>query len=223
MLSEFEFVIHATWRELGIETELGMHKKIPMNLSFKFAVAFLTTFVLFCPSADSQSLAEPDVPTGLYERQNGEIINAPQEDFELAKTYHSFQDKGKLTAGQRITIMTKKIQYMAGEPVRVLHILEAVEPGIQVYIMGPKTIYEEYVDGKLVTKKAPGNEPYDGAVIDRPIADFNYDITTYTFTDPGDHTISWKGGGHPIQGSLDLESNVITLKIVKPSKIMTKQ
>ena len=162
-----------------------------------------------------QSLAEPDMPTALYERKGDKIVDAPQEDFELAKTYHSFKDKGKLVAGQRITIVTKKSQYKVGEPIRVLHVLEAVEPGIEIYVMGPKTIYDEYVDGKLATKKGPGLEVYDGGVVDRSIADFNYEITTYTFTEPGEHAIQWKGGGHPIQGSLDLESNIIKVHIIE--------
>ncbi len=178
-------------------------------------VSLLTTSYLFCCYALGQSLAEPDMPTGLLERKGDKIVNAPQEDFELAKTYHAFKDKGPLIGGQRISILTKKTEYKVGEPVRVLHVLEAVMPGIIVYVMGPKTIYDEYVDGKLVTKKGPGNEPYNGAVVDRPIADFNYEITTYTFTESGHHTVQWKGGGHPIQGSLGLESNVITLQIIK--------
>ena len=39
---------------------------------------------------------------------------------------------------------------------------------------------------------------------------------TYTFNEPGAHTIQWKGGGAAIQGALGLESNVIRLEIVKP-------
>ena len=185
----------------------------PWKLSLKFTGIFLGIFSSLCSYVYSQSLTEPDMPTALYERKGDKIIDAPQEDFELAKTYHSFKDKGKLVNGQHITIMTKKTQYKVGEPVRVLHILEAVESGVQVYVMGPKTIYNEYVDGQLVTENGPGLAVYDGAVIDRPIADFNYEITTYTFKEPGEHTIQWKGGGHPIQGSLDLESNIIRLHI----------
>jgi len=85
--------------------------------------------------------------------------------------------------------------------------------------MGPKPVYDEYVDGKLVTEKAPGHGAYFGAVglvEDRAIADFNYNITTCTFSEPGAHTIQWKGGGDATQGALGLESNVIRLEIVKP-------
>jgi hypothetical protein len=41
------------------------------------------------------------------------------------------------------------------------------------------------------------------------------EITTYTFTEPGLHTIQWKGGGASVQGSLGLESNIIKLEVVK--------
>ena len=102
-----------------------------------------------------------------------------------------------------------------GEPVRVLQIFEAVEPGKSVHLMGPKKVYDEYVDGKLVTSKGPGKDRYRGIVADRPIADFNYEITTYTFTEPGVHTIQWKGGGASAQGCLGLESNIIKLEVVK--------
>jgi len=43
--------------------------------------------------------------------------------------------------------------------------------------------------------KRTGQDPYRGVVVDRPIADFNYEITTYSFTEPGLHTIQWKGDG----------------------------
>ena len=67
----------------------------------------------------------------------------------------------------------------------------------------------------LSTSKGPGEAPYPGRVADRPIADFNYEITTYTFTEPGVHTIQWKGGGASAQGSLGLVSNIIKLEVVK--------
>ncbi|MGA2867154.1 MAG: hypothetical protein ABSF95_21975 [Verrucomicrobiota bacterium] len=177
------------------------------------AALFLLTAVSFGCRASGQSLAEPDVPTGLLERKGDKIVAAPAEDLALAKTYHAFKDKGPLVAGQRITIMTRNTQYRIGEPVRVLHILEAVEPGKSVHLMGPKKVYGEYVDGKLVTPKGPGKDPYRGMVADRPIADFNYEISTYTFTGPGLHTIQWKGGGASVQGPLGLESNIIKLEV----------
>ena len=178
--------------------------------------SFLLVIVLLPIPLRAQSIAEPDVPTGLFERKDGKIVNAPAEDFALAKTYHSFKDKGALVAGQRITIMTHDQRYRTGEPVRVLHILEAVEYGKDVHVMGPKKVYDEYVDGKLVTPKGPGNEPYNGMVVDRPIADFNYEITTYIFSEPGMHTIQWKCNAYSFIGTVGLTSNVIKLEVAKP-------
>ena len=154
------------------------------------------------------------MPTVLYERKGTEIVLAPAEDLALGRTYHSFKDKGPIVAGQRITILTKTNDYKVGEQIRVLHVLEAVKPGIEVYVMGPKTIYNEFVDGKLTSEKGPGAAVYDGAVMKGPWADFNYNISTYTFTQAGQHTIQWKGGGHPIQGDLGLTSNVVRLTVV---------
>jgi hypothetical protein len=184
----------------------------PLRL-FVLTSAFI--FVSLLGLVTGQSLAEPDVPTGLLERKGDKIVAAPAEDVALAKTYHVFKDKGRLVAGQRITIMTQKTRYRVGESVRVLHILEAVEPGKSVHLMGPKKVYDEYVDGKLATSKGAGKDPYRGMVADRPIADFNYEITTYAFTEPGAHTIQWKGGGASIQGSLGLESNICKLEVLK--------
>jgi hypothetical protein len=163
----------------------------------------------------AQSLYQPDVPTGLYERKGDKIVNASADDFAVAKSYHSFQDKGPVKDGQRITILTAKLKYKAGESIRVLHVLESVKSGIEVYVMGPKTITDEYVDGHLAAPKGPLSEAYDGAVINRPIADFNYGITTYTFASPGNHTIQWKGYGGLGDKSQPLESNIITLRILK--------
>jgi len=160
-------------------------------------------------------IEKTDIPQGLLERKGSEIVAAPPEDLALARTYPSFKYKGKVLAGQRITILTQRTRYKVGESVRVLHVLEAVEPGKGVHVMGPKTIYYECMDGKLLTEEGPGKDPYRGMVIDIPLADFNYDITTYTFKEPGAHTIQWKGGGASVQGHLGLESNIIRLEVVE--------
>ncbi|MFZ0829176.1 MAG: hypothetical protein WAO02_17320 [Verrucomicrobiia bacterium] len=201
--------------EVELEKEIG-----PTTYGFSGAIC-MTYFALstnddFTPFLANHTLSKADVPWHLLERKGDQIVNAPPEDHALARTYNRFQDKGVLLAGQRITIMTHKTQYRTGEPIRVLHVLEAVKQGIEVYVMGPKMIYDEYVDGKLVSPKGPGDGSYDGPVVSSPTADFNYDITTYTFSEPGEHTIQWKGGGYrPRQGSLELESNIIKLEIVK--------
>jgi hypothetical protein len=166
-------------------------------------------------AALAQSTWPPDMPTALYERKGEKIVDAPPEDFALAKTYHSFPDKGPVKDGQRITILTSKVDYKIGEPVRVIHVLEAVQPGIKVYMLGPKPITDEYVDGHLVGSKGPLRLQRCGLVLDRPIANFNYDITTYTFSSPGHHTVQWKGYGGVDDDHPQLESNLITLNVVK--------
>jgi hypothetical protein len=177
--------------------------------------AQLLTFLIPTTLASAQSLDHPDVPTGLYERRAGEIVNASREDFAVAKTYHLFQNKGQVKDGQRITILTAKLEYKVGEPVRVLHVLESVKPGIDVYVMGPKKITDEYIDGRLSAPEGPLLGAYDGAVINRPIADFNYDITTYTFANPGLHTIQWRSYGGLGNKDRPLQSNTIKLNIVQ--------
>lgn len=149
---------------------------------------------------------------GLYTRVADRIVDAPQADVELAKSYPAFADKGPLERGLRLTIMTAKPVVEVGEEVRVIHVLEAVEPGHQVYVMGPKVVYEEYLDGKLATRRYPGPGVYDGAVMKSPWADYNYDITTYRFDKPGKHTIVWKGGD-PSGESLGLTSNTLTIEV----------
>jgi hypothetical protein len=167
-------------------------------------------------SAWGQSIAQPEIPTGLLVRRGDTVVDAPPGDFLVAKGYSQFPDKGPVKRGERLTLLTASTQYKVGEPIRVLHVLESLRPKINVYVMGSKAISDEYVDGHLVTPKGPLLVAYDGAVINRPIADFNYDITTYTFTQPGRHTIQWKGYAGLLTGEVfQLESNLITITVVK--------
>jgi len=142
---------------------------------------------------------------GLSMRQGDAIVQALPEDVAVAKSYPTAKEKGPLIGGQRITLLTKKTRYQAGEDVRVIHVLEIVEPGHQLFVMGPKAIYGELVDGKLVTPAEPPPELYDGLVVDSPDVDYNYDITTYRFAEPGHHTIQWRLGA--------LRSNTLELEI----------
>jgi hypothetical protein len=150
---------------------------------------------------------------GLYVRQGDRIVEAPAEDQAVAKGYPDWPDKGVIWRGLRITIMTKKQTYEVEEEVRVLHVFEATEPGKEAYVMGPKPVYGEYVDGKLVTAPPPDvNTPwvptlYDGPVLPGPAVDYNYDITTYTFNETGAHQIYWQLG--------PLRSNVLEVEIVE--------
>jgi hypothetical protein len=103
-----------------------------------------------------------------------------------------------------------------GEEVQVIHVCEVTKPGIEVYVMGPKRIHEEYVDGKLGSAPWKGLGVYDGAVLTLPMADANYDLTTYTWTTPGTHTIQWRHGGTTcdIAGVAPV-SNTLTITVVE--------
>jgi hypothetical protein len=88
---------------------------------------------------------------------------------------------------------------------------EAVEPGHRVYVMGPKLVYGEYVDGQPTTPAPPpGENPllppiYNGRVLPSPAVDYNFEITSYSFTEPGTHHIQWR--------LEPLQSNVIAVEI----------
>ena len=166
---------------------------------------------------------KPDVPdhlrgrpSSLYERVKDKIVEAPPELLKLAQSYPSFAEKGKIFKGRRITIMAEKDRYKVRERVRLVHVLEAVDKGLKVYVMGPKPVYDEYVDGKnMCPKPDDAAGVYDGRVLSSPAVDFHHDITSYTFGTPGKHSIQWKGGGHPIEGDLGIESNVLTIVVVE--------
>lgn len=154
-------------------------------------------------------------PSELYVRDGDKIVNAPAEDISVARRYPEFQDKGELRKGQRITIMTAKTTYRLEEEVRVIHVLESPEAGHELHVMGPKQIQNEFVDGKLASPARTGLAVYNGRVMKSHGVDFNYEISSYTFDKPGEHTIEWKGGGHPIQADLKLESNVLRITVTE--------
>lgn len=147
---------------------------------------------------------------GLSMRKGDAIVEALPEDVQVAKSYPAFPNKGRVVGGRRITIMCRKATYLIGEAVRVIHVLEAPEPGHSIFVMGPKTVFGEYVDGRLATEESPEAEPlYDGRVLPSPGVDYNYDITTYSFEEPGRHTICWQMG--------ELCSNTLELEVVPPA------
>ena len=143
---------------------------------------------------------------GLYMRKGDKIIEALPEDIAVAKSYPLAKDKGKVVDGKRLTILTMKNRYLVNEEVRVIHVMEAVGLGHKIFAMGPKTIYGEYVDGNLVTPVEAPEQIYDGLVLDSPDVDYNYDITSYRFFEPGRHRIHWQMG--------ELRSNTLELEIV---------
>jgi hypothetical protein len=143
---------------------------------------------------------------GLSMRKGNEIVDALPEDIAVAKSYSTADEKGEIVDGERLTILTKKKRYLVGEEVRVIHVLEIVEAGHELFIMGPKPVYGEYVDDRLVTSQRPQLQDYDGVVLESPNVDYNYDITSYRFFAPGRHRIHWQVD--------ELRSNTLELEIV---------
>jgi hypothetical protein len=150
---------------------------------------------------------------GLYVRRGDRIVEAPEEDAAVARMYPAWPDKGPVTGGKRLTILMRTARYRVGEDVHVIHVVEVAEEGHEVFVMGPKDVYGEYLDGELVTRPVPDWEDplippfYDGAVEPSPAVDYNYEITSYRFAEPGVHEIVWVLGA--------LRSNKITFEIVE--------
>jgi hypothetical protein len=158
---------------------------------------------------------EPKIPNhlrhwpGLFEWRDGRVVEAPPEDVDVARDYPQFSDKGPIVSGMRLTVMSRRLQYSAAEEARIVHVVEVVEPGRKVYIMGPKPVYGEYVDDVLVTAPPPDDlwEPatYNGPILPSPAVDYNYEIKAYRFDQAGAHRIQWRLG--------TLRSNVLTIEV----------
>ncbi len=149
---------------------------------------------------------------GLSMREGDRIVPAPEEDVAVARGYPQSPVKGPLREGVRLTLLTRRTTCTVGERVRILHVIEVAVPGRSVYPMGPKPVYGEYVDGKLVTPPPPDpSDPlgpggvYDGRVLPSPAVDYNFDITTYIFDTPGTYQVQWRLG--------PFESNVLTFQV----------
>jgi hypothetical protein len=140
----------------------------------------------------------PAIRLDLQIRQGDRIVPAPAEDQAVAAAYPQFKDKGEPVDGYRITILAKKSAYSVGEAVRIIHVCESLTPEGRLYVMGPKPISGEYVDGELATEPVhAGNHPlfpssYDGRVLQGPGVDFNYEITEYRFSAVGRHSVQWR-------------------------------
>jgi hypothetical protein len=154
---------------------------------------------------------------GLFVRIGDGIVDAPEADQQLARGYPFQEDKGEVIDGRRMSIMAAPGPYHAGDEIRIIHVVEAPEPGWLVYGMGPKQVFGEFVDGVLVTEATPGwadpfvPEMYDGCVLDSPAVDYNYDITSYRFEEPGMHEVQWIMDGW--------ESNVLRIEVVPDTTV----
>jgi hypothetical protein len=151
--------------------------------------------------------ADANVPShlrqfpGLSVRRDDEIVPAPEADVQVARSYPGAPGKGVWIDQRRITLLTSRVRVRVGEPVRVIHVSETTRAGDQLYVMGPKPIRGEHVDGALRTAPAPtSGDPlapaglYDGRVMPAPVVDYNWDMTEYSFSSTGSHTIEWKLG-----------------------------
>lgn len=148
----------------------------------------------------------------LYVRRGERLDPASDADKRLIQRYPDWPDKGEVVDRRRITIMTAATTAAPDEEVRVAHVFESLEPGEDVYIMGPKPVYGEYVDGKLATEVPQHPERpwtpafYAGATLPSPAVDYSYEITSYRFAESGEHTIVWDLGV--------LRSNRLTITVV---------
>ena len=141
-------------------------------------------------------------PDDLFILRGDYVAKASEEQSRVVKRYASWDEKGEVIDGRRLTIMTSKTKYRINEEVKVIHIVEFTEPGHDVYIMGPKEVYGEYIDGRLSRKDVSSDRldpfvpegDYDGRVLNSPAVDYNYYITAYTFNKRGIHSIYWKLG-----------------------------
>jgi hypothetical protein len=148
---------------------------------------------------------------GLFIREGDRILRAAAEDEEIARSYPAFPDKGAIVDGYRLTILTRNIAIHTDDPVHIIHVCEAVVPDLLLYVMGPKPVHDEYVNGVLATAALPaGEDPlvpesYDGRITRGPAVDYNYEITQYRFREPGIHLIQWRPG--------KFSSNTLALKV----------
>ena len=136
---------------------------------------------------------------GLFVRDGDRIIEASINDSMVARNYPYSKEKGTIVSGKRITILVESTIVNQGDEVRIIHVAEFTEPGYRAYVGGPKPIYGEYINDKLMTGQAPAGDPlvpleYAGVTLPSPAVDYNYDITSYIFQEPGAYHIQWRIG-----------------------------
>lgn len=150
-----------------------------------------------------------------YERAGERLVPLPAADLVALRAYPRLEESAKGVpvgpARERLTLVTAKTTYAVGEDVRVLHVHEVGGPGLEVYVMGPKAIYGESVDGEPRGRPSPpAVEPYDGAVIASPAVDTNYEPTVYRLS-RGKHTVVWRSA--TLSSTTVLTSNTLTIEV----------
>jgi len=144
-------------------------------------------------------------------RSGWEARSATSDDRDVAAAYFEWPDKGDLIDGIRLTVMSGRTSGIVGGEFRIVHALEIVVPGRELYVMGPKPVLGEYVDDQLVSRPAPDDEEawipvdYDGATVPSPGVDCNYAVSCLWFSSAGTRTVSWQLG--------PLRSNQLRLRI----------
>ncbi|RAN77911.1 hypothetical protein B5P43_17875 [Bacillus sp. SRB_336] len=146
----------------------------------------------------------PEAPAGrpnLFARDGDRIVEAAAGDLAVAAGYARATDKGAVSDGYRLTVLAGSAACRTGQTIRIIHVCESVAPDAPLYVMGPKPVAGEYVDGHLAAPPAPpaGEHPliprsYDGRVAPGPGLDFNFEITEYNFDTPGRHSVQWRPG-----------------------------
>jgi hypothetical protein len=120
---------------------------------------------------------------------------------DAARLYEGWEDKGPVSGGERLTLLAPRTRVGIGEPVEVLHVYEITEPGRELHVMGPKPVFGETLDGEPATPPPPDDDDplhpglYDGRVLQSPGVDANFEPTTYTFSGPGRHELTWSVDG----------------------------
>jgi hypothetical protein len=154
---------------------------------------------------------------GLYVRDGNRIVEVSPRDSAIARNYAYFLNKGPVVSGRRITVFTESTTYRLGEEVRVIHVVEFTGPGYQAYGMRPKCVYGEHINDKLVTEPWPVGDPlvpseYNGVTLPSPVVDYDFEITSYIFNEPGTYWIQWR--------LRDLKSNTLVVTI-DPHRVKT--
>lgn len=174
-----------------------------------------------CPDAVTiASLGEVGTPPGawlsrletaeLYVRIPKDLVRAPEADNVVLRGYPKSPLRGRRNADRQITLLAERRVYAVNEPVRVIHVLEVFAKGEDLFVMGPKPITGEWVDGTRVTPEVPTWGAftmgiYDGAVMQSPGLDVNFEISVYPFATPGLHHVQWRAGV--------VDSNVLCVEV----------